>query len=151
MRTSTRTNQSREQHLARAAALAGLTAALAAPGLFFTPEIVLASTFIRTDAAATVVWTLWSLPVVCLGAACAASLLAGARAARATDSRNTLAGPAHESASTTRSNVRRSSARLEPTTLNGPDPSLRRRPVQCGEASPLCSSSVERPRKRLAL
>lgn len=90
--TTTRTNRTREQHLTRAGALAAAAFLIAVPGLFFVRDAVLALSIIRTDAAANVLWTLWSLPILTLGIASALAFVGAARSAPA--SRRTPAPPA---------------------------------------------------------
>ncbi len=79
--TTSRTNHTREQLLARAAA-AGLPLAVLALGGVFMKDAVLAMPMVRTDGAAAVVWTLWAVPVVMLTGAVLSSLLAALRAPR---------------------------------------------------------------------
>jgi hypothetical protein len=95
--TTSRTNLSREQHLARAATAAFPLALLALAGVFMK-EAVLAMPMVRTDAAAAVVWTLWAIPVVMFTGAVLASVLSALRAApkwraRAPRPSATLAAP----------------------------------------------------------
>lgn len=78
--TTSRSNLTREQHLARTAASALPLALLALAGVFMK-DAVLMMQIIRTDAAASVVWTLWAVPVVMLACAATTSVIAAMRAA----------------------------------------------------------------------
>lgn len=77
--TNSPTNLSREQHLLRAAAAGIPLALLGIVGGVFMKEVVLAMPFVRTDAAAAVVWTLWAVPVIMFTGSMTMSVLAAWR------------------------------------------------------------------------